>query len=100
MSMRRRLIWGLAVALVIVGGGLGVAVAGGWLLHDSAKPAKVADVVSRLRTSGSKGSVYVYATGGSEKVDAFVSATHVYPARTAVTIVRVACGERLTWDAL
>jgi hypothetical protein len=96
----RRLLIGLLVAVVLVVGGLGVAVAGGWLLHDSAEPAKVADVVSRLRTSGSKGSVYVYATGGNEKVEAFVSATHLYPARTAVTIVRVACGERLTWDAL
>jgi hypothetical protein len=96
----RRLLIGLLLAIVLVGGGLGVAVAGGWLLHDSAKPAKVAEAVSRLRTSGSKGSVYVYATAGHERVDAFVSATHVYPARTAVTVVRVACGERLTWDAL
>jgi hypothetical protein len=96
----RRLILGFVIALVLVGGGLGVAVAGGWLLHDSARPTKVADVVSRLRTSGSKGQVYVYATSGREKVNAFVSATHVYPRRTAVTIVRVACGERLTWDAL
>jgi hypothetical protein len=69
----RRLLIGLLIAVVLVG----VAVAGGWLLHDSARPAKVADVVSRVRTSGSKGSVYVYATGGNEKVDAFVSATHL-----------------------
>jgi hypothetical protein len=91
---------GTVIALVLVGGGIGVAVAGGWLLHDSAKPASVSAEVARLRTSGAKGVVYVYATRGSESIDAFVSARHLYPLRTAVTIVPAACGHRLTWAAL
>jgi hypothetical protein len=96
----RRLILGLVIALVLVGGGLGVAVAGGWLLHDSAKPASVSGAVTRLRTSGAKGAVFVYATRGTESLNAFVSARHFYPVRTAVTVIASACGERLTWTAL
>jgi hypothetical protein len=56
--------------------------------------------VARLRTSGAKGAVYVHATRGSESINAFVSAWHVYPVRTAVTIVPTSCGHRLTWAAL
>lgn len=102
MPQRRltRVVLGLVIALVLVGGGLGAAVAGGWLLHDTAKPASVSSVVARLRTSGGKGAVYVYATRGSESINAFVSARHVYPLRTAVTIVPASCGHRLTWAAL
>jgi len=96
----RRVVLGLVIALVLVGGGLGVAVAGGWLLHDSAKPASVSREVARLRTSGSKGAVYVYATRGSESINAFVKARHIYPLRTAMTIVSASCGRRLTWAAL
>jgi hypothetical protein len=88
------------IALVLVGGGLGAAVAGGWLLHDTAKPASVSSVVARLRASGGKGAVFVYATHGGESLDAFVSAPHVYPARTALTVVRIGCGESLSWAAL
>jgi hypothetical protein len=96
----RRLILGLVIVLLLVGGGLGVAVAGGWLLHDSAKPASVSAAVTRLRTSGAKGEVFVYATRGTESLNAFVSARHIYPVRTAVTVIATACGERLTWSAL
>lgn len=95
-----RVLVGLAIALVLVGGGLGAAVAGGWLLHDTAKPASVAEAIARLRASGAKGGVFVYATRGSESLAAFVNARHVYPVRTALTVVPVACGDRLTWDAL
>ena len=98
--MTRRVLLGLVIALVLVGGGLGVAVAGGWLLHDTAKPASVSGALARLRATGGKGAVYVYATTGSESVNAFVTARHVYPARTAITVVPVACGHRLTWAAL
>jgi hypothetical protein len=96
----KRVVLGLVIALVLVGGGLGVAVAGGWLLHDTAKPASVSGAVTRLRTSGAKGGVFVYATRGSEALNAFVKARHVYPPRSALTIVPAACGERLTWSAL
>ena len=95
-----RILVGLVIALVLVGGGLGIAVAGGWLLHDTAKPASVAEAVARLRASGAKGGVFVYATRGSESLAAFVSARHVYPERTALTVVPVSCGDRLTWDVL
>jgi len=91
---------GIVVALVLVGGGLGAAVAGGWLLHDNATPASVSSAVTRLRTSGAKGGVFVYATRGSEALDAFVKARHVYPPRTAMTVVSAGCGRRLTWSAL
>jgi hypothetical protein len=95
-----RVVLGLVIALVLVGGGLGVAVAGGWLLHDTAKPASVSSAVTHLRTSGAKGGVFVYVTRGSEALNAFVKARHVYPLRTALTIVPAACGQRLTWAAL
>jgi hypothetical protein len=95
-----RVVLGVAIALVLVGGGLGVAVAGGWLLHDTAKPASVSSVVAQLRTSGAKGAVFVYATRGAESLNAFVRARHVYPVRTAVTVVRTPCGESLRWAAL
>lgn len=98
--MTRRVVLGFVIALVLVGGGLGVAVAGGWLLHDSAKPASVSGEVARLRSSGANGAVYVYATRGSESINAFVRARHVYPPRTAMTIVPASCGHRLTWAAL
>jgi hypothetical protein len=95
-----RVVLGLAIALVLVVGGFGVAVAAGWLLHDTAKPASVSKAVARLHTSGAKGAIYFYATRGGESLNAFVSARHVYPARTAVTVVPVDCGRRLSWDAL
>jgi hypothetical protein len=96
----RRVVLGVVIALVLVGGGLGVAVAGGWLLHDTAKPKSVSSVVAQLRTSGARGAVFVYATRGGESLNAFVSARHVYPPRTALTVVRIACGESLSWAAL
>ena len=78
--------------------------AGGLLLHDTAKPASVADAVHRFRTGGAGGGkldgVYLYATTGGESVDALGGAHHRYPATTSITAVGAPCGVKLRWDAL
>ena len=100
----RRVAVAMLVVVVAAAGGLAAAVAGGLLLHDTAKPASIAAAVTHLRgaggTGGGVGGVYVYATRGAESVDAFVSARHVYPARTGLTAEPVDCGVRLDWEAL
>jgi hypothetical protein len=92
----------MLLAALVIGGGLAGAVAGGLLLHDTAKPASVAAEVARFRSGGARpGGVYVYATRGGESVKAaVVSAHHVYPGETGVTAVRTACGVRLRWQPL
>ncbi len=99
----RRLALAILLGALVVGGGLAAAVAGGLLLHDTAEPASVAAAVARLgvrSTGGGIGGVYVYETRGGESVSAVVSAHHVYPARTGITVVPAACGIRLRWEAL
>jgi hypothetical protein len=44
--------------------------------------------------------VYVYATTGSESIDALGGATHHYPAETTITVVASGCGVVLRWVAL
>jgi hypothetical protein len=99
---RNRLVAGLLLGAVAIGGGLAGAVAGGLLLHDTAKPLSVAAAVTRFRHGGAArpGGVYLYATRGGEWVKSLVSAHHVYPNETGVTAVRTGCGLRLRWAPL
>jgi hypothetical protein len=41
--------------------------------------------------------VYSYLTNGSESIG---DATHAYPAKTAISVVQIACGVRLRWTSL
>jgi hypothetical protein len=76
----------------------------GLLLHDTATPVSIADVVARFHrrgiAAGARDGVYVYVTKGSESVDALGGATHQYPRRTSITSVGVKCGVRLRWQPL
>jgi hypothetical protein len=102
-SLRRPLVL-LAVGLAAVAAALGVAHATGLLLDDSARPALVGDVVERYRssphTAAGLSGVYLYATRGSESIDALGGALHRYPARTAITVRPVSCGLSLRWQPL
>jgi hypothetical protein len=92
------------VALLLLAAARAAAAAADRLLfQDTAKPASVAAAVAQFRRGGASGrgaGVYVYATKGGESVHAFVSAHHVYPARTSLIVARVKCGIRLHWAAL
>ena len=92
------------MVVAVVAGVVVVAAASGLILHDSAKPASVADAISRFRAGGSArgklDGVYLYATSGGESVDALGGAKHRYPATTSLTAVGVPCGVKLRWDAL
>jgi hypothetical protein len=89
-----------------------VVATGAWqlFLHDTAEPATVQRAVQRFRQDPMKATeteraglapgVYVYATVGSEKVDALGGAQHDYPARTTITVARGGCGWKLRWDGL
>jgi hypothetical protein len=98
---RRRLAVGIALGSVVVVGALAV---GGFLLHDTAKPASIEDAVHRFQTSAGAtarlAGVYLYSTSGGESIDALGGAHHRYPATTSVTAVGARCGVRLRWDAL
>ena len=100
----RRILVGLAIVLVLVAGGLALAIETGLLLHDTSTPVSIAEVVARFHPRGGpvglRDGVYVYATRGSESVDALGGATHHYPKRTSITSVGVACGVRLRWQPL
>ena len=98
---RRRIAIACGVGLLVV---VGVAAAGGFLLHDTAKPASIQDAVQRFQAGGAGGGkldgVYVYATKGGESIDALGGAHHRYPATTGITAVGAPCGVKLRWDAL
>jgi hypothetical protein len=99
---RRRIVAGLAILVALIVGGLAAAVAFGFLLHDTATPVSIQEVVKRFREGrpGTLDGVYVYGTQGGESVDALGGAHHRYPARTSITVVRVPCGVRLHWEPL
>jgi hypothetical protein len=94
----------MVIVLVLVAGALAAAVGFGLLLHDTATPVSIQDVVRRFREGGSGpgglDGVYLYATRGGESVDALSGAHHRYPAKTSVTVVTVPCGVKLTWEPL
>lgn len=93
-----------AAVVVLAGTGVGVAFASGLILHDRATPASVRDAVHAFRARGTAPrpgeGVYSYTTRGFESLRVMVHARHAYPATTAVTAVRSACGVRLTWQPL
>jgi hypothetical protein len=100
----RRLVVGFAVGVAAVGGGLAAAVAGGILFHDTAVPASIQEALRRFRAldpqpSGAEG-VYVFDTRGGETLNALGGARHAYPAQTALTLIRSACGVSEEWTAL
>jgi hypothetical protein len=101
---RRRILIAVAVALVLVAGGLVAAFETGLLLEDTATPVSIAEVVARFRQQAHRprgfDGVYVYVTQGEESIDALGGAHHRYPKRTSITAVGVKCGLRLHWDAL
>jgi len=92
------------VVLLLLAGAVEVARGTGILLHDSAKPASIADALRRFRAGGDAAGkldgVYLYATRGQESVDALGGAHHRYPATTSITVLGVPCGVQLRWDAL
>ena len=77
---------------------------GGFLLHDTARPASIRAAVQNFRAGGAGGGkldgVYLYATKGGESIDALGGAHHRYPATTSITAVGAPCGLKLRWDAL
>src|SRR5262249_28469811 len=100
----RRILVGLAIVLVLVAGGLALAIETGLLLHDTSTPVSIAEVVARFHprggTAGQRDGVYVYATRGTESADALGGTTHHYPRQTSIRSVGVACGVRLLWQPL
>jgi hypothetical protein len=100
------------VALLVLG-----AIGAGGLLYlrgrDRATPFSHDEAVQRFRGDSSAAppapmtakpmpaeGVYVYATAGSEEVDALDGARHEYPPLTTVTIRHQGCGMSFRWDAL
>jgi hypothetical protein len=97
----------VTVAVVLVAAAIGALA---WLHSDTADPVEVDDVVGRfddsdgeaIAPSGVVGpGVYVYATTGSEEVDALGGSAHDYPAETtmSVTVAPAGC-VTIRWDAL
>jgi len=98
----------LVVGVAAVAGAVAAAVLGAWwfLLRDVAEPATVNEAVSAFRQHGEGGrstippGVYVYATTGSEHIDALGGVTHRYPRTSTITVTGAPCGVRLRWDVL
>ena len=105
---RSRKVWlGAGFALVAVVA-VGAYVAATWF-DDSSTPVAVGDVIDRFDDEDGSGEapaglpapgVYVYATTGSERVDALGGTVHEYPPETTVTVAVGGCGVTLRWDAL
>ncbi len=78
--------------------------AGGFFLHDSSQAASISEALRRFRASehgsGGLNGVYLYATKGSESVDALGGTSHTYPPKTSITVIEVPCGIQLRWAAL
>ena len=76
----------------------------GFFLHDSSQAASISEALRRFRASGhgpgALNGVYIYATKGSESINALGGAKHIYPAKTSITAIEVPCGIQLRWAAL
>jgi hypothetical protein len=100
----KRVVIGLCAGLIALISALVIAWASGLVLHDSSQAASIKQALRDFRASnhgsGELNGVYLYATSGSESIDALGGASHTYPTTTAVTVVEVPCGLRLTWAAL
>jgi len=77
---------------------------GGFFLHDSSQATPVSEALRRFRASergsGGLSGVYLYATKGSESINALGGTKHVYPPKTSITVIEVPCGIQLRWAAL
>jgi hypothetical protein len=106
----RRIWW---LELLVVGVVVGLLLGGFFKLRDRAVPVTVAQAVADFREQGEAAEpsanetssiqeegVYVYATTGSETVDALSGARHPYPAQTTVTVTQEGCGLRTIWRPL
>jgi hypothetical protein len=105
LPRRRRLVIGLAILVPLVAAvAIAAAIAGGWLLNDTATPTSIQDVLQRFhqgaRGAGDIDGVYLYATRGDESVDALGGAHHRYPKTSTITVVTEPCGMRLLWEPL
>lgn len=106
MKRVRRLSRRRKISLILFGVVLLIAAGwtGGFFLHDSSQAASISQALRLFRASkhdaGGLNGVYIYATNGSESVNALGGARHVYPARTSITAIEVPCGIRLRWAAL
>ena len=106
MKRARRLSRRKTIGLTLSGIVLLIAAAwaGGFLLHDSSQAASISQELRRFRAgthdSGGLSGVYLYATEGRESINALGGATHIYPARTSITLIEVPCGIQLRWAAL
>ncbi len=96
----------VAIGLTLFGIALLIAAAwaGGFFLRDSSQAATISEALRRYRAtdhpSGGLNGVYVYATKGSESINALGGAKHDYPARTSITATQVPCGMRYQWSPL
>jgi hypothetical protein len=112
MSRRtRRVLVGVAVLVLVVGGSVGYL-----LFRDTATPVAVEEAVERYRDEDAAATttssttpaqpvlpaegVYVYATVGQEGIDILGGSTHAYPEETTVTIQHTDCGLRQRWAPL
>jgi hypothetical protein len=85
-----------------------LALAAAWLalFRDTVEPASVDDALAAYRAQAEAGGttippgVYVYATDGSESIDALGGTTHEYPMRSTITVTKADCGTALRWDVL
>src|SRR5690242_2729412 len=101
----RALRWVLALALVVVAGGVLVL----WWVSRPPAPVSVNDVINKFRNTspssaprangGPQVGVYLYATQGSEGISAG-HLTHHYPNVTTLTVTTDDCGLNFRWDAL
>ena len=106
MKRARRLSRRRKIGLILFGIVLLIAAGwtGGFFLHDSSQAASISQALRLFRAgkydTGGLNGVYIYATNGSESVNALGGTRHVYPARTSITAIEVPCGIRLRWAAL
>ena len=102
---RGRVVLGLALLVPLVAAGaVAAAIYAGLLLNDTATPTSIQDVLQRFHEDGRAGGkldgVYLYATRGSESVDALGGAQHAYPKTTTITVTTTPCGLQLLWEPL
>ncbi len=107
MRPRRRTLAALTILAAVL-----AAAAAVWLvaIRPRTEPVPIGEAVTAFRAAPAGGAataaglppagVYVYATAGSERVDALTGETHRYPARTAVTVAGAACGFVETWSPI
>jgi hypothetical protein len=105
--------WRLAaIAAVIAAALIGAAALLRYLvLRDTSSPVSVEEALEQAgRTPREPGrvngvrvpapGVYVYDTRGGESFEAFISASHRYPATTAISVRRGGCGVLMRWTVL